>query len=72
MAASYRKTPVLETLFNSEYCIYFKEHLRMAASENVFMELIKIKIYSEGVLILHSKTGFFNISIRNKFMISIS
>ena len=44
----------------------------MAASENVFMDLRKMKIYSEGVLILHYKTGFFNISIRNKFMISIS
>ena len=51
MAASYRKTPVLESLFNSEYCevfknTYFEEHLRTAASENVFMELRKIEIYS--------------------------
>ena len=40
-----RKTPVLETLFNSEYCLlniqnifqrtYFEEHLRMIASEIV-------------------------------------
>ena len=51
MAASYRKPSVLESLFNSEYgeifkSIYFEEHLRLAASENVFMKLRKIKIYS--------------------------
>ena len=68
MAASYRKTPALESLFNSENpeifkSTYFEEHLRTAASENVFMKLRKIKIY---VLSLHEKTGFFNISIRNK------
>ena len=39
-------------LANSEYCKIFKsicyeEHLQMAASENVFMELMKIKIYKE-------------------------
>ena len=49
-AGSYRKTHVLEFLFNSEYCeifksTYFKKHLRTAASENVFMKLRKIKIY---------------------------
>ena len=42
VAASYRKTLVLECLFNSEYykikSTYF-EHLRAAASENVFMKL---------------------------------
>ena len=37
----------------------------MAASENVFMKLRKIKIY-------HKEFGFFNINIRNKFMIGIS
>ena len=47
----YRKTPVLESLFNSEYCeifksTYFEEHLRTAASEDMFMKLRKIKIYS--------------------------
>ena len=52
MAASYRKTPVLESLFSSEYCgifnsTYFEEHLRAAASENVFMKLRKIKVYKE-------------------------
>ena len=52
MAAFYRKTPVLESLFNCEYCeifssTYFEEHLRTAASENVFMKLRKIKIYKE-------------------------
>ena len=52
-AASYRKTPLLESLFNSEYCeifksTYFEEYLRTAASENVFMKLRKIiKIYKE-------------------------
>ena len=39
-----QETPVLEPLFNSEYCeifksTYFEEHLRTAASENVFMKL---------------------------------
>ena len=52
MTTSYKKTPVLESLFNSEYCkifesTYFEEHLRPAASENVFMKLRKIKIYKE-------------------------
>ena len=46
-----RKTPVSETFFNSEYCelfksTYFEEYLPMAASENVFMKLRKIKNYS--------------------------
>ena len=52
MVASYRKTPVLESLFNSDYCeifkgTYFEEHLRTAASKTVFMKLRKIKIYNE-------------------------
>ena len=39
----HRKTPLLEFLFNSKYCeifksSYFVEHLRTAASENVFMK----------------------------------
>ena len=43
-AASYPKTPVLESLFNSEYCenfqsTYFEEHLQTAASENVFLRI---------------------------------
>ena len=48
MAASYRKKPVLQSLFNSDYCEIFKseEHMRTAASENVFIKLRKIKIYS--------------------------
>ena len=46
MTASYRKTLLLESLFDSEYCeilksTYFEEHLRTAASENVFMKLRK-------------------------------
>ena len=45
VAASYTKTPVLESLFNFEYCeifqsTYFEEHLRTATSENVFIKLI--------------------------------
>ena len=52
VAASYSKTSVLESLFNSEYCenfksTHFEEHLRTAASENVFVKLRKIKIYKE-------------------------
>ena len=52
MAASYRKTPVMESLFNFEYyeifkSIYFDKHLRTAASDDVFMKLRKIKIYKE-------------------------
>ena len=50
MAASYRKTIVLKSVFDSEYCEIFKstyleEHLRTAASENVSMKLRNIKIY---------------------------
>ena len=49
VAASYRKAPVLESLFSSEYCeifksTYFEEHIRAAASENVSIKLGKIKI----------------------------
>ena len=45
VAASYKKTPVLKSLFNSQYCeifqsTYFEEHLQTAASENVFMKII--------------------------------
>ena len=44
-----RKTRVFESLFNSEYCeifksTYFEDHLRTAASENVFMKLRELKI----------------------------
>ena len=50
VAASYRKTLVLESLFNSEYykikSTYFEEHLRTAASENVLVKLRKSKICS--------------------------
>ena len=50
VAASYRKTLVLESLFNSEYykikSTYFEEHLRTAASENVLIKLRKSKICS--------------------------
>ena len=45
VAASYTKTPVLKSLFNSEYCeifqsTHFEEHLQTAASENVFIKII--------------------------------
>ena len=46
--AIFTKTPLLESLFNSDYyeifkSTYFEEHLRTAASENVFMKLRKDK-----------------------------
>ena len=52
LAASYRKTPVLEYVFSSENCEIFKstffgDYLRTAASKNVFMKLRKSKIYRE-------------------------
>ena len=61
VAASYRKTPVLESLFNSEYCevfksTYFEEHLRMAASENLFMKLRELKFIRS-----------FNFKLKNRF-----
>ena len=48
-ASFLQETPLLESLFNSKYCeifksTYFEEHLRTAASENVFMKLRNIKI----------------------------
>ena len=60
MAASYRKTPVLESLFNAEYfenfqSTYFEEHLKTAASENVFV----CRNYSYRDLTLHLKKRFF-------------
>ena len=64
----YTRVRVQQTLVL--YCVifrstYFEEHLQTAASENVFMKLKKIKIY-------HNESGFFNINIRNKFVIVIS
>ena len=46
-----RKTPLLESLFNSEHSEifksnYFEEHLRRTASEILFIKLRKIKNYS--------------------------
>ena len=45
-----QEIPVLECHFNYEFCeilksTYFQEHLRMAASENVFIKLRKIISY---------------------------
>ena len=50
MAASYWKTLVLESLFNSEYyeifkSTYFEEHLQTLTSENVFMRIIHKEIW---------------------------
>ena len=50
MAASYWKTLVLESLFNSEYyeifkSTYFEEHLQRLTSENVFMRIIHKEIW---------------------------
>ena len=44
----HRKAPLLESLFNSEYCkifkiTYFEEHLRTVASKNVLMKLREVK-----------------------------
>ena len=52
VAASYRKIPVLESIFSSEYwenlkSLFLEEHLRTSASENVIMKLRKNKIYKE-------------------------
>ena len=52
------KKPLLESLFNSEYCeivksTYSEEHLRTAASEKMFMKRRKNKNCSSGILILH-------------------
>ena len=59
MAASFRKTPVLKSLFNLEYyeifkSTYFEEHIRTAASENVFMKLRKF-VHKEFFFLI---TGF--------------
>ena len=59
-----QEKPVLESLFNLEYCeifksAYFEEHLRTTACENVFMKLRKIKNYSKGVLTLYQRNRFF-------------
>ena len=49
MAVSYRKTPVLESLFNSEYWEIFQspnfeKDLQTAASENMFIKIIHKEI----------------------------
>ena len=70
-----RKTPALESLFNSEYwkifkSTYIKEHLQTVGSETVFVH--KTQKYSSGVLTLHLKKGFFSIYIRNKWKCFLS
>ena len=67
VAASYTKTPVLKSLFNSEYCeifqsTHFEEHLQTAASENVFIKII----HKENKFMLKNP-DFFNINIRSKW-----
>ena len=66
MAASYTKTPVLESLFNSEYCeifqsTYFEEHLQTAASENVF-----IKIFIKRINFTLKNPDFFNVNYQKQ------
>ena len=41
--ANSQKSPLFESLFNSEFWIYSEEHLRIAVSENVFMKPTKNK-----------------------------
>ena len=46
MAASYTKTPALESLFNSENCEIFRALiLQTAASENVFIKIVHKENY---------------------------
>ena len=68
-------------MFNSEYCeiyksTYSEEHLRTAASENVFMKLTKIKelkkqVFSTSIsetsenVCFYFRIGFFGM-VRNK------
>ena len=65
MGASYRKNPVLESLFTEYWKIfkstYFEEHLRTAASENVFMKLRKNKLLKS-----------FNFTLKNQSQYSTS
>ena len=54
---------MLESLFNSEHCgifnsTYFEEHLRTAASENLFMKLRKTKNHSQEILTLVKMSVF--------------
>ena len=70
-----RKIPVLESVFNSEYCktfksTHFEEHMRTAASENVFMKLRKI--YSSEVLTLKTQVFQHQYQEQVKMFISIS
>ena len=44
---------MLTSILQNFMSTYFEEHLRTAAFGDVFMKLIKINIYSKGVLILH-------------------
>ena len=63
MEASYTKTPVLESLLNSEYCeiflrTYFEEHLQMAASENVFTKIIHKDIVTRNNIVWKLACGY--------------
>ena len=54
---------MLKCLFNSERCetfnsTYFQEHLRTAASENMFMKLRKTKNCSKEILTLVKMFAF--------------
>ena len=66
---------MLESVFNSEYCetfksTHFEEHMRTAASENVFMKLRKI--YSSEVLTLKTQVFRHQYQKQVKIIISIS
>ena len=66
MAASCRKTPVLESLFNSEYCkmfksTYFEEHLQTTAA-------LKICSWNwEKLRFIHNIRNF-NFTLKNRFL----
>ena len=58
----HRKTPMLESLFNSKYrevfrSTYFEEHLRTATPENVFMKLTKKRLFISNFYIYIKETS---------------
>ena len=67
-----QEIPVLECHFNSEFCkilksTYFQEHLRMPASENVFMKLRKIISYFQKFTHKAKEKNCFRLSARVRF-----
>ena len=72
MATSYRKTPVSESPFNSEYCeifksAFFQEHLQTAASENMF-----IKIFHKEKMVFSTSVSETSENVCYYFMIGFS